>query len=598
VNPSTASIAQGTTQPFTATGIYSDGSKKDLTLTAQWSCLIPTIATVANSPTWGLATGVAPGSAVITASFGSVSSGALLNIKGSLNVTSLVVTPAVATIGFGQQQQFRAVATFSDNTKQDVTNVAQWSSTSPFITASSGLAIGQTPGTNTVFATFNANATATLTVNMSNLDSMFILPGSPAMANNTQIPVQAIGVFQDGSTSDLSALVNWSTVDPSIAFFANLNIIQSVGVGTTGIQASLGTLNASANLTVTNAQLQSIVVIPTNATIAPTTRLNMQGIGIFSDNSTQDLTANLTWSVANPGVASVVKKGTIEGSAPGPGSTQVNVKSLHILGSVPGSTQINVSAATVKSIALTPAIAFIPPGGNLTYLATGTFSDNSVQDLTYTASWSAIGTPVTVLKNLATGQGLGQAIVKARLGSVSGTAGFLGIPPQQVSLAITPAPVQIAAQTSAQLTAKGTFAGSNQDLTTVVNWTSSSPNVATVGSQTGIVQALAPGLTTITATLGSASTTVQVTVTNATLSSITVLPANPNIALGISQQFRATGTFSDGTNQVLLGATWTSSAPVTAVVDSSGLASSTGTGTTTMTATLNGVTGTTVLTVQ
>jgi hypothetical protein len=36
INPGSASIAQGTTQAFTATGNYSDGSTKDLTATAQW----------------------------------------------------------------------------------------------------------------------------------------------------------------------------------------------------------------------------------------------------------------------------------------------------------------------------------------------------------------------------------------------------------------------------------------------------------------------------------------------------------------------------------------------------------------------------------
>jgi ABC-type glycerol-3-phosphate transport system substrate-binding protein len=36
ITPGSAQIAQGTTQAFTATGNYSDGSTKDLTATAQW----------------------------------------------------------------------------------------------------------------------------------------------------------------------------------------------------------------------------------------------------------------------------------------------------------------------------------------------------------------------------------------------------------------------------------------------------------------------------------------------------------------------------------------------------------------------------------
>src|SRR5580692_5838512 len=101
LNPGSASIAMGTTQPFTATGNYSDGSTKDLTLAAQWSCLLPAIATVSNSaPTQGLATAVAPGTVLVTASSGSVSSSAPLAIK-AVTPSSVVVSPATATIGFG-----------------------------------------------------------------------------------------------------------------------------------------------------------------------------------------------------------------------------------------------------------------------------------------------------------------------------------------------------------------------------------------------------------------------------------------------------------------------------------------------------------------
>ena len=45
-----------------------------------------------------------------------------------------------------------------------------------------------------------------------------------------------------------------------------------------------------------------------------------------------------------------------------------------------------------------------------------------------------------------------------------------------------------------------------------------------------------------------------------TLASLAVTPANPSIAQGATQQFTATGTFSDGSKQDLTNsATWTSS---------------------------------------
>jgi len=88
----------------------------------------------------------------------------------------------------------------------------------------------------------------------------------------------------------------------------------------------------------------------------------------------------------------------------------------------------------------------------------------------------------------------------------------------------------------------------------------------------------------------------------AQLVSISVSPGNPAIPLGTTQQFVATGTYSDSTS---LGVTtlvsWSSSTASVAQVNdqaSKGLASSLAVGTTTITATLNGINGTAQLTID
>ena len=84
-----------------------------------------------------------------------------------------------------------------------------------------------------------------------------------------------------------------------------------------------------------------------------------------------------------------------------------------------------------------------------------------------------------------------------------------------------------------------------------------------------------------------------------TLVSIAVTPANPTILAGNTQQFTATGNFSDGSAQNLTTlATWNSSSTATATINSSGLATGVAGGTTTISATLGGVSGNTLLTVQ
>jgi hypothetical protein len=81
-----------------------------------------------------------------------------------------------------------------------------------------------------------------------------------------------------------------------------------------------------------------------------------------------------------------------------------------------------------------------------------------------------------------------------------------------------------------------------------------------------------------------------------TLTSIAVSPANPCLATGCSQQFTATGTYSDGSTQNLTTqAAWTSSAASVATVSAGGLASTLATGSATLSATLGGITGSSAL---
>ena len=114
--------------------------------------------------------------------------------------------------------------------------------------------------------------------------------------------------------------------------------------------------------------------------------------------------------------------------------------------------------------------------------------------------------------------------------------------------------------------------------------------------------ALAIGTATITATYAGHSGTAIVTVTDPPVSYIQVTPTNQNLPVGASQAFTATAVFADFTTRnVTASASWTSSNTSVAVVAGSGAnagrASALAEGSATITATYNGLAGTTLLTV-
>jgi uncharacterized protein YjdB len=167
-----------------------------------------------------------------------------------------------------------------------------------------------------------------------------------------------------------------------------------------------------------------------------------------------------------------------------------------------------------------------------------------------------------------------------------------------VSVAVTPAGPRIPVGVTSQFAAIGTYSdGTSHDISTQVTWSSSNTAVATVNGS-GLATALAAGTADIAATSGNISGSTPLTVTPATLSSISVTPANPSVPAGITRQFAALGTYSDGTNHdITAPVTWTSSDPLVATVNSSGLATALATGTITITAASGNTTGSTTVTV-
>src|SRR5207302_92650 len=102
----------------------------------------------------------------------------------------------------------------------------------------------------------------------------------------------------------------------------------------------------------------------------------------------------------------------------------------------------------------------------------------------------------------------------------------------------------------------------------------------------GLATSGGQGSATITATSGPVTGSTTLTVTSAALVSLAITPATPSIALGTTQQFTATGTFTDGGSQDLTSAAaWSSDTVATATINNAGLAQSHGTGTATVTAT-------------
>ena len=239
----------------------------------------------------------------------------------------------------------------------------------------------------------------------------------------------ATGSYSDGSTQDITASVTWSSATATVATIsnaaANYGVATAVSAGSTTITATSGSLSGSTTLNVTSSTLVSIGVTPAAPSIATGTTLQFAATGVYSDNSTQNLTSVVTWHAVNPAVASIGNAGGNAGLATAltAGTTQITAT----LGVVVGSTNLKVTAP-LMSIEVTPITATIRIGATQQYTATGHYTDLTTQDITTLVTWNSGTTATATIGNAAgthgraTGLAQGTTLITAALGAINSNA--------------------------------------------------------------------------------------------------------------------------------------------------------------------------------
>jgi len=464
-------------------------------------------------------------------------------------------------------------------------------------------------GGNSGSATSGTDGGSTVDPSVS-LVSIEVTPADPVIALGTTTQLKATGIYSDNSKQDLTPSVEWHSSDDAVVAVSH-GLARSVGRGSAVIGAASGSITGNRTLTVTSAALVSIHITPVNPNAALGTSTQFTAMGIFSDDSAQDLTSQVIWSSSTGSIASVSNAAGSRGLATSfeMGSTTISAT----LDSVTGSTDLTVTSAALVSIQVTPVNPGIAKGTTRQFTATGIYSDHSTQDLTKQVTWSTSNASVVSISNaagsngLATALAVGTAGVGATLGDVSGTTNLDVTAATLVSIEVNPADPSIAKGTTRQFAATGIYSdASTQDLTSQVTWSSSNISVASISNaagSNGLASGLGVGSATISATLGAVSGNTALGVTAATLVSIQVDPADSVISMDITVEFTATGIYSDSSTQDLTQqVTWKSSddrvASISNADDSRGLATPAGVGSSTIYAILGDVWGSTTLTVS
>src|SRR5271169_705240 len=217
------------------------------------------------------------------------------------HVQSIAIDPQTAAIALGNHLQFSATALFSDGSKTDVTGTAAWISTQTKVASisTSGMAISKTVGATSISAVYESvRASFSLTVAPAALASIAVTPQTPSLTPNHSVQLSATGTFTDGTTQDLSSVVTWSSTPTSVLTISATGLATANSPGDATVTASEGSVTGSDALAVAQPTLVSIALSPQSIILTPAHSTQLKAVGTYSDASTQDITASVTWSAS------------------------------------------------------------------------------------------------------------------------------------------------------------------------------------------------------------------------------------------------------------------------------------------------------------
>jgi len=396
------------------------------------------------------------------------------------------------------------------------------------------------------------------------------------------VPASVILKNSSGVTLNGNKHVAWSSADPTVAAVdASNGMVTAVAAGSTRITASAEGASGSAEVDVMPpAAVASVVVDLESSAVA--IGGTVQAVDTLRDAQGNVLSGRtVRWSTSNPGVATI---DSVTGVATGVAAGQLTVTAsseghsgaavLAVTGSGGGANP--PPQASVASVTVSLAQSSVDIGA--TTQATAVALDASGNVLTgRTVSWqssNALVASVDPSSGVVTGVSTGSTIITGVSEGRSGTATITvtspspappgnpppsnpppSNPPPVATVAVSLSASTIAAGATTQASAVTRDASGNTLTGRTILWSSSATSVARIDSA-GLVTAIAPGTTTISATsegkIGSAS----LSVTAVPVATVSVVLGTGSLAVGGTTS--ATATARDASGNVLTGriVTW------------------------------------------
>ncbi|MEO2210882.1 Ig-like domain-containing protein [Paenibacillus amylolyticus] len=547
VSKNEMSLEVGDSSSVTVTGVYSDNTSANVTISSSWSTSDTSIATVYN----GAITAKKEGTATITAAYQGQSQ--TVQVKVTKKVKALSKNVQSLDLRTGDTKEIILTATYSDNeTNNAAASTAEWSTSDEKVaTVVNGKVTGQSAGTAVITAKVGSQS-VTVDVNVEVVKRVDVDKQQVNLLLNKSESVKVTATYPDGTTKDVTDLAEWTSSNEKVADVLK-GEITGYSAGSAKITAKYGTKSVSVDVDV---DLTSKLSVEKQSIFfrlgGDKNTANIELTASYPTSSDVNVTDQATWTSSNEKVATVFKGQITAISA---GSTTIKAtysgKNVEIAVDVDTARYLDIKDVNDKL-----AMSVTGDNKSKTLVANAEYIDASTENVTSKATWTSSNPDVVYVSN--------GDLIAYKSGTATITVAYGG---KTVKFTVNvdvadkyemdkkKASVAVGGTTSAKVLAL--YGETSKDVSEDATWSSSSDKIAEVDSK-GVITGVATGKATITAKIEGKTLTLPVEVGMAS-----GLEADVNfvvLSAKETQTILLTGTDEDGnTLDVTSEATWKSS---------------------------------------
>jgi hypothetical protein len=351
---------------------WSDGRTTEVNQDITWT-VTPSIGNALITSA-GKITGITEGACIVHADYNG------LLAHGNVTITAkeldrIVIDMATPSLGKGRTQQFSALGYYTDGSTALLTTQVNWTvipGTGTGVIDNAGLFMATGEGSCAVKAEWSGvtSNSANIQITASELVSILVSATSATQPLGNSQSLSAIANYTDGTTTEISTTSNWILTPAGGNGQISMGQFQGTAVGDCYLTASsIGINSNSLLITVTAKELTQISLAPATLSIPMFLEQDFTVIGVYTDQSTGEITLGVNFSVtsqgvdysaASPGVNYIGPSPVVIGSVDGDGlftATEVGEGRLTAsYGTVPDA----VATITVEN-AQTPEILTVTP---------------------------------------------------------------------------------------------------------------------------------------------------------------------------------------------------------------------------------------------